>query len=134
MLKLVWVRFAIRFVRSGVNIGLRILSNSQVILCNALPVMNSGEARLVWLNWGIVVPSSRVRFPGFAPFFILLNYRGFNMKTTLYQLHLTGRLKHMIIEVKDNVIITLPLTSIIICFSLPVKCNWYNVVFMLKPL
>ena len=28
------------------------------------------------------------------------------MKTTLYQLHLTGRLKHMIIEVKDNVIIT----------------------------
>ena len=28
------------------------------------------------------------------------------MKTTLYQLHLTGRLKHMVIEVEDNVIIT----------------------------
>jgi len=28
------------------------------------------------------------------------------MKKELYQLHLTGRLKHMIIEVKDNVIIT----------------------------
>jgi hypothetical protein len=28
------------------------------------------------------------------------------MKTTLYQLHLTGRLKHMIIEVKNNIIIT----------------------------
>ena len=47
------VRFVIHFARSGANIGLRILSNSQVILCNALPVMNSGEARLVWLNWGL---------------------------------------------------------------------------------
>ena len=28
------------------------------------------------------------------------------MKTTLYQLHLTGRLKHMVIEVKGNQIIT----------------------------
>ena len=28
------------------------------------------------------------------------------MKTTLYQLHLTGRLKHMVIEVKENQIIT----------------------------
>ena len=28
------------------------------------------------------------------------------MKTTLYQLHLTGRLKHMVIELKDNQIIT----------------------------
>ena len=28
------------------------------------------------------------------------------MKTTLYQLHLTGRLKHMIIEVKENEILT----------------------------
>ena len=28
------------------------------------------------------------------------------MKTTLYQLHLTGRLKHMVIEVEDNVIVT----------------------------
>ena len=28
------------------------------------------------------------------------------MKTTLYQLHLTGRLKHMVIEVKSNQIIT----------------------------
>ena len=28
------------------------------------------------------------------------------MKTTLYQLHLTGRLKHMVIEVENNVIVT----------------------------
>ena len=28
------------------------------------------------------------------------------MKTTLYQLHLTGRLKHMVIEAKGNEIIT----------------------------
>ena len=28
------------------------------------------------------------------------------MKTTLYQLHLTGRLKHIIIEVKENEILT----------------------------
>ena len=28
------------------------------------------------------------------------------MRTTLYQLHLTGRLKHMVIEVKENQIIT----------------------------
>ena len=33
------------------------------------------------------------------------------MKTTLYQLHLTGRLKHMVIEVKENQIITESWTS-----------------------
>ena len=33
------------------------------------------------------------------------------MKTTLYQLHLTGRLKHMVIEVKDNMILTEQWTS-----------------------